>query len=92
MMNKKELVKAVAQKLDITQKEVAGVVDAVLESIAEALKTGEEIKLTGFGKWTVVERAARQAHNPKTGEPVLVPAKKAVRFKPAKDLKEKVQG
>lgn len=90
-MNKAALVKAVAEKAGMTQRKTAEVVDAVLNSLVEALQNGEEVRVHGFGKFTVAERAARTARNPKTGELVQVPAKKAVRFKAAKQLKEAVK-
>ena len=62
--------------------------DALFESIAEALASGDKVSLTGFGVFEVRERAARTARNPQTGEPIEVPASKAPAFKAGKGLKE----
>ena len=86
-MNKTELVKAVSEKADITLKQAVTVVDAVLDSIKEALQKGEEVRLIGFGTFKIVTRKERQGVNPKTGEKITIPSKKIVKFSPGKDLK-----
>ena len=89
-MNKVALVEAVNEILGTTKVQSEQVVDCVFDSIVKTLKKGDEVSVAGFGKFVVKQRAAREARNPKTGEKVKVPASKAVRFTPAKALKETV--
>jgi DNA-binding protein HU-beta len=81
-MNKLELVKAAAAKAEVSNALAAKVIDAALEAAVEAVKRGEGVQLVGFASLSIVEKAARKAKNPRTGEIVNVPAKKAVRIKP----------
>ena len=89
-MTKPELVKSVAQKSGLKQKEAESAVDAFVEAIIQAAKEGDEVKIPGFGSFAVVERAARQGKNPQTGEPIAIPARKAVVFRAGKGLKSVV--
>lgn len=89
-MNKKELVKAMAEKLEITQKAAGEQLDAILEVITEELVNGGEVKISGFGTFSVAERAAREGRNPATGETIQIAASKAPKFKAAKALKDVV--
>ena len=91
-MKKLQLTDAVAAKAQMTKKDAAAAVDAVLEVIAEALASGDDVKITGFGGFEVKERAAREGRNPKTGEKVDIPASKCVAFTAGSTLKEKVNG
>lgn len=90
-MNKTELIRAMAQKTGMTQKVMGEVLDAALEAITETLEAGDDVKLAGFGKFEVKERAERQGHNPQTGEPMTIPASNVVKFKPSSNLKEIVK-
>ncbi len=90
-MNKSELVSAVADKAGITKKCAGEAVDAVLGVIVDGVSKGEDVAITGFGTWKVVERAARTGRNPQTGEAITIPAKKAVAFKAGKTLKDSVK-
>ncbi|WP_370956816.1 HU family DNA-binding protein [Bacillus subtilis] len=90
-MNKTEFVGAVAEKLGVTKKEATPKVDAVFEVLAETLSKGESIKIPGVGTFEVRERAARKGRNIQTGEEIEIPASKAVKFKPAKALKDSVK-
>ncbi len=63
----------------------------LLETIEEVLLSGDEVNFIGWGKWEVIERAARDGRNPKTGETIKLPAKKSVKFKPGKKLNDKVK-
>jgi integration host factor subunit beta len=87
-MTKAELVDEIAQKADLTRKHSEVIVDAVFSSIIEALQGGDKIELRGFGSFRVRHRASRTGRNPKTGDSVLVPAKKVPYFKPGKELRE----
>ncbi len=86
-MNREEFVKAVAEKAGITKKDAATVVNAVLEVIEEAMKKGEEVKFTGFGTFKVITRKERKGRNPRTGEEIVIPATRVVRFYPGAKLK-----
>lgn len=89
-MNKTELVKALAEKAEITQKDAAKALDAVVESIQEALAKGDKVQIIGFGSFEVRDRKERKVISPATGEEILVPATKVPAFKPGKSLKEAV--
>lgn len=91
-MKKLQLIDAVAEKAQLTKKDAAAAVDAVLDVIADALASGDDVKVTGFGGFEVKERAAREGRNPKTGEKVAIPASKYVSFSAGSTLKEKVNG
>jgi DNA-binding protein HU-beta len=80
-MNKSELIKAAAAKAEVSNVVAAKVIDAALEAAVEAVKNGEGVQIVGFANIAVVEKAARQAKNPRTGEVLQVPAKKAVKIK-----------
>lgn len=90
-MNKKELIKVVAEKAEMTQKSTGIVVDAVIEAIVDTLADGEDVSLTGFGKFEVIEKPAATKRNPKTGESVEVEAHNVVKFKASSGLKEAVR-
>jgi integration host factor subunit beta len=87
-MTKAELVDEVARNSDLRKKDAEVIVQTVLESIVDSLKSGEKVELRGFGSFRLRQRAARLGRNPKTGEDVHVPAKIVPYFKPGKDLKE----
>ena len=90
-MTKSELVEIISDTNNIlTRKESELVVNIVFDSIADALKSGEKVEIRGFGSFTVREREAREARNPKSGELVTIPAKRTPFFKTGKDLKERV--
>ena len=80
-MNKAEFIKAAAAKAEVSAAAAAKVIDAALEAAVEAVKRGEGVQLVGFASIAIVEKAARKAKNPRTGEVVEVPARKAVRIK-----------
>lgn len=90
-MNKTELVKAVSTQAELTQKDAAKVVDALLETISSTLAKEDKIQLIGFGTFEVRERAARKGRNPQTGEEIDIAASKIPAFKPGKELKEAVK-
>jgi len=87
-MTKAELVDDVARAAELTKKDAERLVEIVFESIIDTLNQGEKIELRGFGSFRVRERGARRGRNPKTGDPVDIPAKRVPYFKPGKELKE----
>ena len=89
-MNKTELVAAVAEKSGLSKDSSKKAVDAVVESITEALKKGDKVALVGFGTFEVVKKDARSARNPRTGETIKIKASKQPKFKVGKGLKDAV--
>ncbi len=87
-MNKLELTEIVASNLKETKTDATKLVDAVINAIANGLKKGEKIVITGFGTFEVKSRPAREGKHPKTGETIKIPASKSVHFKEGKALKE----
>ena len=87
-MNRNELVDAVSNKTDMRKSEASKAVDAVFDSIAEALKDGDEVRLVGFGTFSVASRAATEGRNPRTGEKIKIAASKQPKFKPGKGLRD----
>ena len=89
-MNKTELINAVAEKAVLSKKDSEAAVTAALDVISAALAEGDEVRLVGFGTFEVKKRAARTGRNPKTKDPVEIPASKVPAFKPGKALKDAV--
>lgn len=87
-MNKGDLVTQVAEKSGLQKKEAERAVDALLESVQEALARGEKVTIVGFGTFEVRERQARMGRNPQTGEQIQIAAAKVPAFRPGKALKE----
>ena len=90
-MNKTEVVDAVATKSELTKQDSKKTVDALFETISNALAKEEKIQLVGFGTFEIRERAERTGRNPQTGEEMIIPASKVPAFKPGKELKEAVK-
>lgn len=89
-MNKQELVTEVAKKADLPKTKAQAAVEAIFDSIKMTLKKGGEVRLVGFGTFTVAKRAATTGRNPRTGEKINIPASKQPKFKAGKELKEAV--
>ncbi|MEX0826725.1 MAG: HU family DNA-binding protein [Acidimicrobiia bacterium] len=89
-MNKKELGDAVGTSFGGSKAMGAAAVDAVFEAISKALAKGDEVQVSGFGKFEVRNRPARTGRNPRTGESLQIAASKAPGFKAAKNLKDQV--
>jgi len=87
-MTKAELVEEVGREAALTRKHSEVIVDAVFSTIVDALQRGDKIELRGFGSFRVRRRGSRTGRNPKTGQGVVVPAKKVPYFKPGKELRE----
>jgi DNA-binding protein HU-beta len=90
-MNKQAIVEAVNGVLNTTKVQAEQIVDKVFDSIVASLKKGEEVSVAGLGIFSVKQRAARDARNPRTGETVKVPAMKVPKFRAAKALKDAVK-
>ncbi|MGN0602020.1 MAG: HU family DNA-binding protein [Oscillospiraceae bacterium] len=87
-MTKSELVSAVAQNNSIKKKDAEKIVSSVIDIIVDSLKKGEKVSIAGFGTFEVRQRAEKNAINPATKKPIVVPAKKAPAFKAGKALKD----
>jgi len=90
-MNKKDLIKAVADASALTNKDAEKAINAVTAAITDALKKGEKVQLVGFGTFEVRERAAKQGRNPRTGEAMEIPASKLPAFRAGQALKDAVK-
>ena len=91
IINKKELVESVAEKLNTSKKNATVAVDTVFDEIAAVLAEGGKADIAGFGKFEVTERPARMGINPATKEKMPIPASKAPKFKASKSLKDAVK-
>jgi DNA-binding protein HU-beta len=87
-MNKSELIDAVAGRTELSKTECARVLDAVIESLTDALCRGDAVTLVGFGSFHVKNRKARTGRNPKTGAIISIPASRSLGFKPSKPMKD----
>jgi len=89
-MNKGDLINKIADSADISKAQATEALNAVLNGIGHALDSGEKVTLVGFGTFSVSHRDARTGRNPQTGETIKIAAKNVVKFKPGKELTEKV--
>ena len=89
-MNKSELIDAVANQADLNKAQAASAVDGVIAAVTEALKSGDQVTVVGFGTFLVRQREARSGRNPRTGETIQIKAAKNPAFKAGKALKEAV--
>lgn len=89
-MTKNELARELAEEMEMPRRQMVEIIDAMLEKFTDVLKSGDKVQLTPFGQFKVRDRAARIARNPKTGEPIKVPAKKVLKFIAGRTLKEAV--
>ena len=87
-MTKPELVRELAEEFELPRRQIAEIVETILDKFTAVLKKGDKVQLTPFGQFKVRNRPARMARNPQTGEPVKVPAKRVMRFLPSRALKE----
>jgi DNA-binding protein HU-beta len=91
-INKSDLIAAVAAATGISKSDAAGAVDSTFDVISDALRQGDDIRLTGFGTFNVADRAAREGRNPRTGEAIKIAASRQPKFKAGKGLKDVVNG
>ncbi len=89
-MIKADLINKVAKELNISKQEAENAVNLFFETVKEAILRGEEIELRGFGSFRFRQRNSRAGRNPRTGDPVQVPPKKVLYFKPSKILKNMI--
>lgn len=89
-MNKNELAGVVAESAGITKTEAASAVDAVFDAITSTLKNGDDVRLVGFGTFSVSHRKATKGRNPATGAEIDIPASNQPKFKAGKGLKDAV--
>jgi DNA-binding protein HU-beta len=89
-MNKNDLVGAVAETAGLSKSDAASAVEGIFEAITGALKKGDEVRLVGFGTFTVARRKASTGRNPRTGEPMKIKASNQPKFKAGKVLKDSV--
>jgi DNA-binding protein HU-beta len=89
-MNKSELIDAVASAADLSKADASRAVDGVIGSVTQALKSGDQVTVVGFGTFLVRQREARAGRNPRTGETIQIKASKVPAFKAGKALKDAV--
>lgn len=90
-MTKQELIEKLAGKEGMPKTKGEEIVNFIIDEITKSMIKGDEVVITGFGKFVVVRKPARQGRNPKTGETVQIPAKVVPKFRPGKALKEAVK-
>lgn len=90
-MNKTDLIQMVAEKSELSKKDSEKAVNAVLESIMDAVTKGEKVQIIGFGTFEPRQRAAKTGRNPSTGEEIHIPATKVPAFKAGKAFKERLK-
>jgi DNA-binding protein HU-beta len=89
-MNKQDLIAAVADSASVTKAEAGKVIESVFDTITGTLKKGDEVRLVGFGTFSVTKRKASTGRNPRTGEPMKIKASAQPKFKAGKSLKDAV--
>jgi len=87
-VNKNDLVQKLAERTGLSKMDAQKAVDGVFEVVTEALKSGDEVRITGFGVFVVSSRAGGKGRNPQTGEEIVIKASKAPRFRAGKPLKD----
>ena len=90
IIGRQELTRRIASEAKLTQKQASQVLETTLDTIREALQSGNEVRLVGFGSFKVRTSAARKGVNPRDRQPIEVPAKERVRFFPGKELSDAV--
>ena len=90
-MNKTQLAEQIAERAGLSGAEAGRVLDVTIETIEETLAAGDDVNITGFGKFSVADRAARQGVNPATGEPMKIAASRSPRFTAGAKLKQAVK-
>jgi len=91
-MNKTELSDAIAKKAQLSKSDAQSALDALVDTVRDELRKGREVAITGFGKFHVAKRGARQGRNPATGEAIKIKASKTAKFTAGKGLKDAAKG
>jgi integration host factor subunit alpha len=91
-MTKADIVNSLYEKLGLSKKETASIVEVVLETLKDSLEKGQKIKIAGFGNFIVRQKTARKGRNPKTGDEIEITRRKVVTFKPSQLLRKAVNG
>jgi len=89
-MTKSEMAEKLAEKINVKKQQAEEIINIFTNSVMEALAKGDKVEIRGFGSFRVRDRAEKEGRNPKTGEKVIVPAKKVPFFKTGKDFREVV--
>lgn len=89
-MNKSQLIDVLSRKTRFTKQDSEILMDALIDTIQKTVAKGEEVKLVGFGTFSVSKRRARQARNPQTGQSIQIPASKVPKFRPGKDFRDRL--
>jgi DNA-binding protein HU-beta len=89
-VNKNDLITTVSNKTDLSKADAAAAIDGVFDAISEVLTGGGEVRLVGFGTFSITNRRATEGRNPRTGEKIQIPASKQPKFKAGKGLKDAV--
>ena len=87
-MNKQQLISHIAEKSGLSKKQAGMALDAFMSAVKESLKKGDEVRLVGFGTFAVRHRSARTGRNPRTKQPIKIPAKKVPAFRASSELKK----
>ena len=90
-MTKSDLIDIASKEVNITKTEAGELFEAFLEGIKDALRRGDKVTLIGFGSFSVSERKARKGRNPKTGEPIDIPASRVPKFTPSETFKKAIK-
>ncbi|HPI62348.1 MAG: HU family DNA-binding protein [Rhodospirillaceae bacterium] len=89
-MNKNDLINVVAEKTELSKAKAGQTIDAVFAAVEAALTKGDDVRLVGFGTFSVIKRKAVDGRNPRTGAAIKIPASKQAKFRPGKGLKDSV--
>lgn len=89
-MNIAEMASRLGEQHGVSKGKVRAIIGSMLETITDAARRGEEVSLTGFGKFKSSDRAAREGRDPRTGDPLTIAASRKIRFTPSKALKERI--
>lgn len=89
-MNKTDLIEAIASNASLSKADAGRALDAIINSVTDTLRSGDQVTLTGFGTFIVRERSARTGRNPQTGDPISIKAAKVPSFRAGKALKDAV--
>ncbi len=90
-MKKEDLVRLVSEKTGISRRKALGIINSFIEALREGLEKDGKVVLVGFGTFEVRTRKARQGMNPRTGQPIHIPSRKYIKFKPGKALKDRLK-